>query len=243
MRSLGHQDVERDIERDEHREREDQARQQRLPPGDAADETHEACDQQKARDVDAEPLRRGAEQKRRDEDLHHAAELIARDEGLRAFGTLDDRDDQPEQRGTAEDQAKIERQIARLRAVLRPGRAAFDVVVAKDERQRDQQDVGDDLDLARRRDRRRIVLGLGGLGDCFGIRCGHGAARMEALGAPVHARCDSAGPRTPRERRRAYFSTNPASTIRFLFKASSCSRKVTMSLPVRKTGFSACFSM
>src|SRR6516225_11229562 len=35
-RSLGHQDVERDIERDEHREREDQAGQQRLPPGDAA---------------------------------------------------------------------------------------------------------------------------------------------------------------------------------------------------------------
>ena len=40
-----------------------------------------------------------------------------------------------------------------------------------------------------------------------------------------------------------YGATKPASIIRPLFNVSSSSRKVSMSLPVRKTGLSACFSM
>lgn len=40
-----------------------------------------------------------------------------------------------------------------------------------------------------------------------------------------------------------YFATNPASVISVLLSASSSSRNFSMSLPVRKIGFSACFSM
>jgi hypothetical protein len=40
-----------------------------------------------------------------------------------------------------------------------------------------------------------------------------------------------------------YFATNPASIISDLLSASSSSRNFSMSLPVRKIGFSACFSM
>ena len=47
---------------------------------DLADETHEARDQQEARDVKPEPLGEQAEQQRRHEHLHDAAELVARHE-------------------------------------------------------------------------------------------------------------------------------------------------------------------
>jgi hypothetical protein len=40
-----------------------------------------------------------------------------------------------------------------------------------------------------------------------------------------------------------YFATNSAWVISDLLSASSSSRNFSMSLPVRKTGFSACFSM
>jgi hypothetical protein len=40
-----------------------------------------------------------------------------------------------------------------------------------------------------------------------------------------------------------YFATKPASFISEVFSLSSSSRNCTMSLPVRKIGFSACFSM
>src|SRR5262249_51725049 len=56
-RALGHDHIEGDVEGGEHRYREDQAREQRFPPGDAADEAHEAGDQQEARHVQAQPLR------------------------------------------------------------------------------------------------------------------------------------------------------------------------------------------
>jgi len=42
---------------------------------------------------------------------------------------------------------------------------------------------------------------------------------------------------------RHYFATKPASVIRLLLSVSSSSRNLSMSLPVRKIGFSACFSM
>src|SRR5262244_3502043 len=53
-RALGHEHVEGDVEGDEHRYREDEGGQQRLPPRDAADDPHEARDEQQARDVDAQ---------------------------------------------------------------------------------------------------------------------------------------------------------------------------------------------
>ena len=40
-----------------------------------------------------------------------------------------------------------------------------------------------------------------------------------------------------------YFATNPACVISEVLSASSSSRNCSMSLPVRKIGFSACFSM
>ena len=44
-------------------------------------------------------------------------------------------------------------------------------------------------------------------------------------------------------RRLAYFATKPASFISEALSLSSSSRNFTISLPVRKIGFSACFSM
>ena len=43
--------------------------------------------------------------------------------------------------------------------------------------------------------------------------------------------------------RKNYFATKPASFISEAFSLSSSSRNLSMSLPVRKIGFSACFSM
>src|SRR5262245_34739203 len=62
QRPLRHDDVERNVERDEHRGGEDESGQQRLPPGDLADEIHEAGDQEEARDVKPEKLRAEHEQ-------------------------------------------------------------------------------------------------------------------------------------------------------------------------------------
>src|SRR5690242_7995756 len=56
-RPLRHDDVKGDVEGDEHRGGEHEGRQQRLPPGDLADEIHEAGDQDEACDIDAEELR------------------------------------------------------------------------------------------------------------------------------------------------------------------------------------------
>src|SRR5215831_13274654 len=47
-RALGHDHVERDVEGDEHRYRKDESGHQRLPPRDAADDPHEARDEQQA---------------------------------------------------------------------------------------------------------------------------------------------------------------------------------------------------
>ena len=51
--------------------------------------------------------------------------------------------------------------------------------------------------------------------------------------------CERVGVRLPL----GYFATNPASVISEAFSLSSSSRNFSMSLPVRKIGFSACFSM
>ena len=57
-------------------------RQHRLPQRDAADQPHEADDQNEARDIKPEPLRDHAEQQGRHENLQYAAKLVARDEGF-----------------------------------------------------------------------------------------------------------------------------------------------------------------
>src|SRR6478609_5891589 len=55
-RAFRHDDVERDLERHEHDQRKQHARQQRLPPRDSPDEPHEARNEQQARDVEAKYL-------------------------------------------------------------------------------------------------------------------------------------------------------------------------------------------
>src|SRR5438128_7444443 len=79
-RPLRHDDVKGDVEGDEHGRGEDEGGQQRFPPGDLADKIHKAGDQQKTCDIEAEILRREAEQHGRHEHREHAAELRARDE-------------------------------------------------------------------------------------------------------------------------------------------------------------------
>src|SRR4051812_34069048 len=55
-RPLRHDDVEGDIEGDEHDRGEHEGGEQRLPQGDLADHAHEAGDQHETRDIDAEEL-------------------------------------------------------------------------------------------------------------------------------------------------------------------------------------------
>src|SRR5882672_2120223 len=127
-RALGHDDVERDIERDEHGRGEEKARQQRLPPCDSADPAHETGDEKEARDVQAEPLREKAKEKRRHQHLHHAPQLVAIDEGLVRARPIGDRLDEAEEARSAEEQRQIEGEVTRLRAVGRPAGAALPVV-------------------------------------------------------------------------------------------------------------------
>src|SRR5215471_107239 len=103
-RPLRHDHVEGDVEGDEHDEREQQAREQRLPQRHAADDPHEAGDQQEARDVEAEPLHGQAVQHGRDEHLQHTAELVAVDEAAFRRGLRAQLEEQAEQAGGAEDQ-------------------------------------------------------------------------------------------------------------------------------------------
>src|SRR5262245_2149086 len=56
-RPLRHDHVEGDVEGDEHHDDENERGQDRLPPGDPADEDHEAGDEEEARHVEPEPLR------------------------------------------------------------------------------------------------------------------------------------------------------------------------------------------
>src|SRR5215471_12894009 len=102
-RALGHDDVEGDVEGHEHRHGENEAGYERLPPRDAADEAHEAGDEEEARDVDAEPLREETEEERRQEHLHHALELVAVDERRIRARAADQGLYQPEQAGAAEE--------------------------------------------------------------------------------------------------------------------------------------------
>src|ERR1700760_1247058 len=66
-RSLGHDDVKRDVEGHEHQRGEDEGGEQRLPPRDLSDQRHETRDQQETRDIHPEELRRETEQQRRNE--------------------------------------------------------------------------------------------------------------------------------------------------------------------------------
>src|ERR1700748_3890195 len=81
-RPLRHDDVERDVESDEHDRGEDEGGHKRLPQRDLADHAHEAGDQEKARDIEPEELRDQAEQQRRHEHRHDAAKLRPRHEGF-----------------------------------------------------------------------------------------------------------------------------------------------------------------
>src|ERR1041384_7244419 len=123
-RALGHDDVERDVEGDEHGGGEEEAREERFPPRDPADEAHKARDQQEARHVDAEPLREQAKEEGRDQHLHHAPQLVVVDEGrLRAFA-VHERLDEAEEARPGEEQRQIEGEVARLGAVGSPACAA-----------------------------------------------------------------------------------------------------------------------
>src|SRR5712691_1117593 len=214
-RPLRHDDVERDLESDEHDEREEERREQRLPGRDAADGHHEARDQQEARHVQTEPLRKQAKEQGREEYLQHAAQLVAGDEGFARVLAREELPGEAPEAGAGEDHRQIEREVAGLRAGRIPPHAGAPVVEREQPREREQRERDDDVDRAIAGHRRRIARRRGRVLDddfVFGFR-GHQLA------------------------------TKPASVIRLLLSASSSSRNLSMSRPVRKTGFKACFSM
>src|SRR5262245_16754358 len=155
-RALRHDHVERDVEGHEHRTREDEAREQRLPPGDAADIAHEARDEEEARDVDAEPLREQAEDERRDEHLQHPPQLVAVDE--RGFSPLavEERLREAEQARSGEQKRQVEGEVARLWPVGSPAGSALPVVPPHQRREGEEEDGNDDVDRARARDGARF---------------------------------------------------------------------------------------
>src|SRR5437667_3082618 len=81
-RALWHDDVEGDVEGHEHHGGEHEGGEQRFPPCDLADHAHEARNQEEARDIEPEELRRKTEQDCRHEHGKHAAELRLRDKRL-----------------------------------------------------------------------------------------------------------------------------------------------------------------
>src|SRR5207244_1357751 len=108
-RPLRHDDVKGDVEGDEHRHGEDESGQQRFPPGDLADKIHEAGDQQKTYDIEAEILRSEAEQHGRHEHREHAAELRARDERFGCLLARQKSSTEAIEAGAGEDDGEIER--------------------------------------------------------------------------------------------------------------------------------------
>src|SRR5712692_4166982 len=239
-RPLWHQDVKGDVEGDEHGERKDETRQQRLPPRDAPDDAHKARDQQEARDVQPEPLGGETKEARGNEHLHHAAKLVAVDEDPLRSGTLEEGLEEAVETRTAEDHGKIEREVARLRAVRRPAHAGAPVVEGHQSGERNQQQRDNDIDRARVRDPGRVLRGRVRIfDDDFFFRFGH---RFWKKLRTLRCRPASVG-RQALLLRHDQLATKPASVIRFLFSVSSSSRNFSMSEPVRKIGFSACFSM
>src|ERR1700759_5437518 len=102
-RPLWHDDVERDVEGDEHDRGEDEGGQQRLPQRDLADQAHEARDQQEARDIEPEKLGEEAEQQRRHEHRHDATKLRPRHEGLQGVLPRSQGGDQAVEAGAGQD--------------------------------------------------------------------------------------------------------------------------------------------
>src|SRR5262249_2902460 len=68
-RAFRHDDVECDVEGDEHDDCEQERGEHRLPQRNAPNDAHEASDQEKTGDVEPEPLREQAKQQRGDEDF------------------------------------------------------------------------------------------------------------------------------------------------------------------------------
>jgi hypothetical protein len=110
--------------------------------------------EQEARDVEPEPLHCRAEEQRRDEHLRHAPQLVARDEGPGNFLALEQGVAETEDGRAGQDDAQVERQVARLRTILRPSHAAAPVVETQQQRQREQQHVHDHFRRSRGRHRR-----------------------------------------------------------------------------------------
>src|SRR6266511_6245992 len=173
-RPLRHDDVEGDIEGDEHGECEQEGGEQRLPQGNAPDDPHEARDQEKACDIEPEPLREQAEHQRGNEDLHDAAQLVAREEYVRGSYACRERGDETVEAGGGEDEPEIEREVAGLRSVRFPCDPGAPVVEAEQTRQREQQQRDDDLDGAGADHGWRIVRRRGrSLDDDFSFGRGH----------------------------------------------------------------------
>src|SRR6202022_1251785 len=268
-RSLRHDDVKRDIEGHEHDRREEKGGKQRFPQRDPADHSHEGGDQEKARDIKPEKLRSQTEQQRRNEHRHDAPELRTCDEGFGSLLARQEGGDEAIEAGAGKDHRQIKREIAGLRAGRIPCNAGAPVVKPERQRQHQQQQRNRDVDDTGIGYCRRVGLRRGRIVDNnFNFGFGHDhlcclgstiislngvkntrnhprkrmiqysvspavIAKTRSTGCPAFARHDSI----------IYFATNPASVISDLLSASSSSRNFSMSLPVRKIGFSACFSM
>src|SRR5437868_1177532 len=113
-RALRHDHVECKVEGDEHHEREQEGRRNRLPQSNAPDEIHEAGNEQKAREINPEPLREQTEQDRRHEYLQHASQLITRDERPVCLCAGKNSAGEPVDRGGGKDDGQIEREIRGL---------------------------------------------------------------------------------------------------------------------------------
>src|SRR3954453_10619707 len=233
-RALWHDDVEGDVEGHEHHGGEHEGGEQRFPPCNLADDAHETGDQEEARDIEPEELRCETEQDSRHEHGRYPAELRLRDEGLARLLAREECDDQAVETRAGKDDGEIEREIAGLRAGRLPACACPPVVVAECQRQRQQEKANDDVGGAIAGDGRRIRLRRGRiLDDNFNISVGHGLSRLISWSSSTAERRGSA---------KAHCAANPASVISALFSASSSSRNLSISCPLRKIGFSACFS-
>src|SRR6185369_1625212 len=107
-----------------------------------------------------------------------------------------------------------------------PARAGTPVVVSERHREREQQERDDHIDRASAGDHWRIRLRRGRIiDDNFNISVGHGLSRLISWSV-FNSRAGGSA--------KAYGAANPASVISDLFNASSSSRNLSISWPLRK---------
>src|SRR6478752_5737000 len=156
-RPFGKRHLEPDLAKEEENHRNADAHHRGLRPGVLAEPAHEQADEDRRRDVDAEPGDGRDVDRRRHQHHQHHPQLADLDEGLVLRGGHEQSPHDVDQRRDADDRAQVEGEIAGARPVVGPADAQPHAVV-DDERADDQEKRGDSQLRAANANRRAAIL-------------------------------------------------------------------------------------